>query len=217
MSMEARQTYWQVKLEKLKVSLEENNFAAWIAKDTDQARDIFWDVFEKINPRSVSFGGSLTVKETKIYQQLKARSDLEVIDTFDMSVSKKEVIERRRRSLLVDLFITGTNAITRDGHLINLDGLGNRVAGLTFGPWQVILFIGRNKIVNDREEAVSRIKDYAAPINAIRLARNTPCTQTMQCEDCNSPDRICNTWTVTEKSNPPERVKIILINQDLGF
>ena len=218
MTQKAFNTYWQGKLSGIKNSLEENNFAVWLADSAQQASEIFWkDIFKPLNPSSVSFGGSLTVQEIGVYQELKKRSDLNVIDTYDTSAGPEEFLERRRQALLVDLFITGTNSLTKEGHLVNLDGLGNRVAALTFGPRNVALFISRNKVVSDLDEAISRIKEFAAPVNAVRLNRKTPCTKTMQCEDCKSPERICNTWTITEKSNPPERVKIILINQDMGY
>jgi hypothetical protein len=218
MNDQAMQTYWQGKLERTGEVLESNNFAVWLAGDAGEANSIFWkQIYPEIKPKSVSFGGSLSLRATGLYDELMAESKLEVIDTYATGLSMEEVIDRRRRSLLVDCFLTGTNAVTKEGHLINLDGMGNRVAALTFGPKHVVLFIGRNKLVADLDEAISRIKEYAAPVNTIRLGRNTPCAQTMQCEDCKSPERICNTWTITEKSNPPQRVKIVLINQDLGY
>ncbi|HIJ68795.1 MAG TPA: lactate utilization protein, partial [Deltaproteobacteria bacterium] len=129
----------------------------------------------------------------------------------------EEMLERRRRSLLVDLFITGTNAVTETGKLVNLDMLGNRVAGITFGPRNVIILAGRNKVVPDIEDAMMRVKNYAAPANAMRLDKKTPCVKTSICEECRSLDRICNTWTITEKSFPKGRIKIVLINEDLGL
>jgi len=117
----------------------------------------------------------------------------------------------------VDLFITGTNAVTETGKLVNLDMYGNRVAAITFGPRNVVICVGRNKIVADIEDAMFRIEDYAAPANAMRLDKKTPCVEDSRCSDCSSPDRICNTWTITEKSFPKGRVKIILINEDLGL
>lgn len=218
MSQQFIALYWQEKLKGIKSSLEENNFAIWIAQDLEEAVSVFWDsIFHPIAPSSVSFGGSRTVVDSGLYQDLLDRDDLECIDTYDSSISREEIIERRRRSLLVDLYLTGTNAVTRDGHLVNLDGMGNRVAALTFGPRHVVLLVGRNKIVSGLTEAHSRIKDYSAPINTVRLDKKTPCAKSMECEDCKSQDRICNTWAITEKSHPAERVKIILINQDLGF
>jgi hypothetical protein len=95
--------------------------------------------------------------------------------------------------------------------------IGNRIGGLTFGPKHVIILLGRNKIVADLDEAMYRIKNFVAPANAMRLDKKTPCVKTSYCEDCKSPDRICNTWTITEKSFPKGRVKVVLINEALGL
>jgi len=140
-----------------------------------------------------------------------------VLDTYEKNLSPEESMERRRQSLLVDLFIAGSNAVTEVGQLVNLDMIGNRIGGITFGPKNVVILVGRNKIVTDLDEAMFRIKNYAAPVNTMRLDKKTPCAKTSYCEECKSPDRICNTWTITEKSFPKGRVKIILINDDLGF
>ena len=121
------------------------------------------------------------------------------------------------QSLLVDLYITGTNAVTESGMLVNLDMIGNRIAALTFGPKDVIIIIGRNKIVPELEDAMDRVKDLAAPANAMRLDKKTPCVKTASCHECETPDRICNTWTITQKSFPKGRVKVILLNGDEGL
>ena len=218
MSQQAIETYWQGRLTSLQAQLEKNNFKAWIAKDQEEAKSIFWqEVFNQVRPKSVSLGGSMTVVNSGLFEELKAAEGFELIDTYDTTPSKEEFIERRRQGLLADLFITSSNALTMDGQLVNLDGVGNRVAGLTFGPVHCCLLIGRNKVVSGLDLALERVKEYAAPVNCLRLNKKTPCTKTMQCEDCSTPDRICNTWVITEKSFPPERVKIILINQDLGY
>ena len=159
----------------------------------------------------------MTFVSTGLYDTLVAHPDYEVVDTYIKDVGEEEKIELRRRSLMVDLFFTGTNAITEDGILVNLDMYGNRVAALTFGPKYVVVLSGRNKIVSDIDDAMFRIKDYAAPVNAMRLNKKTPCVETSRCQECNSPDRICNTWTITQKSFPKGRIKVILINDDLGF
>jgi hypothetical protein len=119
--------------------------------------------------------------------------------------------------MLVDLYLTGTNAVTEDGQLVNLDMIGNRVAAITFGPRKVVVVVGRNKVVPDLETAMYRIKDYAAPANTMRLDMKTPCVKTSVCADCSSPARICNYWTITEKSFPKHRIAVILINEDLGL
>ena len=210
--------YLDLRLNDLKKTLEGNNFEVYIANNGEDAKRI---VLEEIVPstkaKSVSWGGSMTVVGTGLYQTLKDSPDFENIDTYDRAISMEESMERRRQGLMVDLFITGTNAITETGQLVNLDMLGNRVAGLTFGPKHVIVLAGINKIVPDLEDAMFRVKNYAAPINAARLDKKTPCVKTAFCEECKSPDRICNTWTVTEKSFPKGRVKIVLIKQHLGF
>ena len=159
----------------------------------------------------------MTFIATGLYEVMKGKSNIEVLDTFDKGLSPEASLELRRHSLLVDLFITGTNAVTEAGQLVNLDMIGNRIGGLTFGPRQVVVLVGRNKIVADLEEAMFRIKNYVAPVNAMRLDKKTPCVKTSMCEECKSPDRICNTWTITEKSFPKGRIKIVLINEDLGL
>ena len=120
------------------------------------------------------------------------------------------------------MFITGTNAVTQKGQLVNLDMVGNRVAAITFGPKHVVIMMGRNKIAPDLDSAMDRVRNYAAPVNAIRHhvehpELDPPCVETAVCSNCSSPMRICNTWTITEKSFPPGRIKIVLINEDLGL
>ena len=159
----------------------------------------------------------MTFIATGLYDAVKGHPDIEVLDTFNKSLSPEDALELRRQSLLVDLFITGTNAVTETGELVNLDMTGNRVAGITFGPKHVVILVGRNKIVPDLEAAMTRIKEYVAPANAMRLDKKVPCVKTSYCEECKAPDRICNTWTITEKSFPKGRTKVVLINENLGL
>jgi hypothetical protein len=191
----------------------------FITKDVNEARSIAEkDIIPKIAPKSISWGGSKTFMATGLYEELKKSRKYEIIDTYDRNrFTPEEIVEMRRQALLVDLFITGTNAVTETGRLVNLDMIGNRVGGITFGPGNVIIFIGRNKLVPDLEEAIMRIKNYVAPINAMRLDMKTPCTKTGRCAECKSSSRICNTWTITEKSFPKGRIKVVIINQDLGL
>jgi L-lactate utilization protein LutB len=212
------ENYWKNRLAELKDALTENNFEVFVAENTDEAKSIVLEkIIPEIAPKSVSWGGSLTFVATGLYDVLKNSNDFNILDTYDKTLSPEESLERRRQSLLVDLYITGSNAVTETGQLVNLDMFGNRVGALTFGPKNVIIFVGRNKIVPDLDEAMFRIKNYAAPVNTMRLDKKTPCAKTSFCADCKSPDRICNIWTITEKSFPKKRIKIILINKDLGF
>jgi L-lactate utilization protein LutB len=212
------ENYWQTRLNGLKEALVENNFEVFLANDASEAREIVLEeIIPKTNAKSISWGGSMTFIATGLYNAIKANPDFEVLDTFDKNIPPEETLQLRRRVFMVDLFITGTNAVTEKGMLVNLDMYGNRVAAITFGPKYVVILVGRNKIVPDLEEAMIRIKNYTAPINAMRLEKKTPCVKSSFCEECKSPERICNTWTITEKSFPKGRVKVVLINDDLGL
>ena len=210
--------FWKIRLEEVKSALEGNNFEVCIAPNKEEAKAMFLnEIFPGLGAKSVSYGGSMTFIESGIFDAVKNNPDIEFVDPWEKGTSLEESLERRRQALLVDLFITGTNAVTEAGQLINLDATGNRVAALTFGPKQVMLFIGRNKIVPNLDEAMFRVKNYVAPVNSMRLKRKTPCVKTSYCEECKSPERICNTWTITEKSSPKGRTKIMLINEDMGL
>ena len=206
-------------MKSVKKSLERNNFGAYIAHDRKEAKRIVTkDILPEIGVKSVSWGDSLTFYATEVLDEMRQNPDIDVLETFAENVPREEIIERRRQALLTDLFFTGSNAVTETGKLVNLDMIGNRTGAITFGPLNVIIFAGRNKIVSDVETAMKRIKSYAAPVNAIRHSGlKTPCMKTSFCTDCKSPDRICNTWTITEKSFPKRRIRVVLINEDLGL
>ncbi len=212
------EVYWQLRLKEVAAALEANNFAVFQASDLDAAKKIVMEqIFPGTGAKSVSWGGSVTLVSSGICDSLKGVPGLEILDTFDRTLSPEESLALRRRSLLVDLFIAGTNAVTEEGVLVNLDMFGNRVGAINFGARNVIILLGRNKIVPDLDAAMFRIKNYAAPANAMRLDKKTPCTKTSYCEECKSADRICNVWSITEKSFPKGRIRVVLINQELGL
>ena len=213
------ETYWHLRLERCKKALEKNNFEVFVAADSQSAATIFLDeILPGIEVKRAAWGDSLTFLATGVLEMISADPDIRMIDPFDMQMSQQDRWERRRKALLSDLFFTGSNAVTETGLLVNLDMVGNRVAGITFGPRYVVLFIGRNKVVPTLEDAMQRVKRFAAPANAIRHpGLKTPCVKTALCADCSSPDRICNTWCITEKSFPKGRIKIILIDQEMGL
>ncbi|WP_290924050.1 lactate utilization protein [Halodesulfovibrio sp.] len=213
------ETYWALRLEELKLALEKNNFEVFMADSVADSKKVFE---EQILPslegvKTVSFGGSATLMDTGIVEAVREDDSLDVIDTYNKSLPNEEKYELRRQSLLADLYLTGTNAVTECGKLVNLDMVGNRVAAMNFGPKHVVLFISRNKLVETVDDAMFRVKDYAAPVNTMRLDMKTPCKKTGHCMDCSSPQRICNIWTITEKSFPAKRIKVVLINEDAGF
>ncbi len=210
--------YWELRLKNCKDALEENNFSAFVAETPSDAKKIVIDqILPEIDITSVSWGDSLTLYATGILQYFRKKSEIRLIETFGEKISREKSMERRREAILADLFFTGTNAVIESGMLVNLDMIGNRVGGITFGPKIVVIMVGRNKIVSNLVEAMNRIKNFAAPANAIRHGKKTPCVKTSYCMDCKSSDRICNIWTIHEKSHPKGRIKVILINQDLGL
>ncbi len=212
------ETYWYLRLQEAAKALRKNAFEVSIADNVDQARAL---VLETILPesgaQSVSFGGSASMAACGIVDALTKRTDIDVINTVNPLVPAAETIARRHQALLVDLFITGSNAVTMDGKLVNLDMIGNRTGAISFGPKKVVLIVGRNKLVPNIEEGMKRIRDIAAPANAIRLKRKTPCVAVGHCMDCNSPERICNTWAIQEKSFPALRIHVVLVNENLGL
>jgi len=201
-----------------KESFLKNHFNFFVANHTEEARDtVLNKIIPKLNIKTASWGDSITVMETGILEELNKSKHIKFLQTFDEQISQKEIIQRRREALGVDLFITGSNSLTEKGQLVNLDMVGNRIAPMIFGPKHVIIIVGKNKIVSNISEAMDRIRNYVAPRNAKRHQLKTPCVFTGKCMDCQDNNRICNAWSIIEKSYPPGRITIVLINRNLGL
>ena len=210
--------FWKLRLTDVADTLEANNFEVFLADDTAKAKQVVLEeIMPKLDARTVSWGGSMTFTSSGLYHEIKNMPDLDILDTYNKELSNEDKAEMKRQALLTDLYFTGTNAVTESGQLVNLDMYGNRVGAITFGPKWVVLLIGRNKIVADLDEAMYRIKNFVAPANSMRLDYKNPCVKTSYCEECKGPGRICNSWTITEKSFPKGRIKVVLINEDLGL
>ena len=164
---------------------------------------------------SVSWGGSVTLQETGIMDTL-IDGEYEVLDR-DMAVTREQQKEIYGRISVCDWFLTSSNAITLDGELVNVDNRGNRVSYLCFGPDNVIVVVGINKIVANVDEGISRARNIAAPPNVLRLGRNTPCAVTGKCENCLSPDCICAQTVITRRSTYPGRINVIIVGEELGY
>lgn len=166
----------------------------------------------------VGLGGSETIAESGLLAALR-KMDIRLLDRYREGVARAEVDEMRRQGLLADVFITGSNAITADGRLVNIDGTGNRVAALIFGPRQVIVVAGMNKVAADLDSAVSRARNTAAAANSLRVGVDTPCAHTGFCQDphCRPPHRICCQLVVTEAGMVPGRIRVVLVGEDLGY
>ena len=163
----------------------------------------------------VSWGGSVSVKDIGLLAAIKKRNP--VIDR-DLADTPEEKMELMRNALLCDTFLMSSNAISKDGQLVNIDGNGNRVAALIFGSKQVIMIVGMNKITGTLEGAIDRARHVAAPINAARFpGLSTPCAKLGTCADCIAPDAVCCQVVITRVSRIKERIKVILVGENLGF
>ena len=164
---------------------------------------------------SVTWGGSMTLQEIGLIDELKS-SDYAIIDRA-CAKSPEEARTLYSKIVTADYFFMSSNAITLDGQLINIDGLGNRVACLITGPKNVVVLAGMNKIVTDVEAGIARVRNMAAPPNTVRLKRQTPCSELGRCANCLVPDCICSQIVVTRRSHIPNRIKVILIGEELGY
>ena len=195
-------------------ALESRFFEAWYFPESPAAVEKVFSLIPKTD--TVSWGGSLTTTGLNL-TTMAAEKGYKVIDR-DKAASQEERWEMMRQALLCDTFLTGTNAITEDGQLVNIDGFGNRVAAMTFGPKQVIVVSGMNKVTQTVMDAFTRAKTIAAPANTQRFPNlNTPCNQTGACADCISPDCVCSYIVRTRICKPKGRIKVILIGKDLGL
>lgn len=164
---------------------------------------------------SIGIGHSETIQKMDITKILKERGNI-VFDK-EMAKDKEECKSLKKKALLADWYVTGSNAISVDGRIVNVDHSGNRVAAITFGPDNVIIVVGKNKIVDTWGEAIRRVKDIACPLNAKRAGFNPPCVKLNKCVDCNSTERVCNSLSIIEGQSVKGRIKIFIINEDLGF
>ena len=161
--------------------------------------------------------GSMTSVGIGLLEEIASLPEVKLIDPYQPELKPGEGLELRRQGLTADVMIASSNAITLDGKLVNLDGMGNRVAAIAFGPKKVILLVGMNKVAPDLESAMARVKHRAAPINNIRMGVKNPCVETGLCSDCKTPQRLCNMWSIIEGHMIQNRFHVKLIGEDLGY
>ncbi len=164
---------------------------------------------------SVSYGGSMSLSESGLMDAVRA-GNYHLIVREDAK-TKEEQKAMYAEMVNSDFFLMSTNAITLDGELVNVDGRANRVSFLCFGPENVIMIVGMNKVAADLDSAMKRARNTAAPMNTVRLSRNTPCAVTGKCADCQSPDCICAQTVITRRSHIKNRIKVILVGEELGY
>ena len=164
---------------------------------------------------TVTWGGTMTVRDLGIPEQLKGRGALEIIDR-DLAETLEERQAMYLRAFSADVYLSSANAISEDGVIVNIDGAGNRVAAITWGPKKVIFVIGLNKVTQTVEAALSRARGTASPINSARFDIKTPCKADGVCHNCNSPECICN-YVHFLRNSPKGRHTVILVGENLGY
>jgi len=197
-------------------ALDKRNIKGIYVSNYDEAREKVLNLIPK--GARVALGGSITLRECGIIDALQ-KGDFNLLDRYQKDLSKDEIKKLLIEGLTADVFLSGTNAITQDGKLVNIDGTGNRVAALFYGPKKVIIVSGANKIVEDVEAGIRRIKLWAAPFNCVRLNSDTPCARTGICKDsgCTQPTRVCNEIAIIDGQREPDRMIVIIVGQELGF
>ncbi len=164
----------------------------------------------------VGVGDSVTLEETGVLEFLR-EGNYTFLDKYREGITKEEKKHLYIENFSADTFMCSTNGLTEEGELYNIDGNGSRVAPMIYGPKQVIIVAGINKLVRNLEEAQNRVRNYAAPIDAKRLGRDTPCTKIGHCVDCKSPNRICNDFVTITGQFEKDRIKVIIVGKSLGY
>ncbi len=202
------------KIERTLENLEKHNITALYVENEEQLRQKIRELIPE--GTTVGAGDSMTLFETGIAELLRT-GDYKFLDKHREGITGEEKKKLYRECFSAGTYLCSTNALTEEGELYNIDGNGNRVAAMLYGPDQVIIIAGINKIVGNIEEAEKRARNYAAPIDAKRLNKNTPCAVTGRCMDCRSRDRICNDFVVIRGQFNRERIKVIIVGKHLGY
>ena len=198
---------------KVAEALNKRYFEAYYCSDRAAALEKILELIPQ--DHVVSWGGAATVDELGVKEALRQRGQA-VIDR-DTAKDAQERQQMLKQALTCDTFLMGSNAISADGQLVNIDGTGNRVAALCFGPTQVVVVAGMNKVAEDLDGAMRRAREVAAPMNAQRFPLKTPCVANGLCGDCKGPDSICAQIVTTRLCKPAGRIKVVLVGEDLGF
>lgn len=209
---EATRKFYEKRGQVLVQNLKSRHFEAYYCATAAEALDKALEIIPK--EATVGWGGAMSAEQIGLQDALRARN--KVFDRYS-APTPEEFNARMKQSLLADVFITGANAISMDGQMVNIDGLGNRVAAIVYGPDSVVVVAGMNKVVDTLEDAVTRARTVAAPMNKQRFAHQTPCEVTGKCGDCKAEGCICNQILITRHCRPAGRIKFILVGEELGL
>ncbi len=201
-------------LEKTAEALRRNGFSAAVFADRREVRPFLLAAAR--DAETVGFGGSITLAQIGFAGELK-RAGKKLLIHGRPGLDPAERFALMRRQLSCDIFFSSTNALTLKGQLVNIDGTGNRVGAMAFGPPKVVVIVGVNKIVHDLDSALRRIKEEVVPPNAHRMGYAPPCTKTGICVDCDSPERVCRITTIIERQPRDTQITVCLVNENLGY
>lgn len=200
-----------MELERLRRNCELNRFAFDVVENKEECLELVKKLIHENDV--VSVGGSVTLTECGILEHLENRKDIQYLDRYHC----EDVQKLFRDTFFADVYLTSSNAITMKGELYNVDGTGNRVAAMCFGPKKVLVIVGKNKIVENLDDAIKRVEEIAAPRNNMRLNKPNPCVQTGHCVHCKSETKICHEFVVISSCRDLGRIHIIVVNENLGY
>jgi len=195
-------------------NLGKNNMAGHFASDKSELLGLLKNLIPQ--GASVGCGDSVTLEQTGVFEFLRSGNYI-FYDKFKAGLSSVDKRAIYIKNFSANTFITGTSAVTMDGKIFNIDGNGSRVAPMIYGPEQVIIVVGLNKIVETVKHAIERTRQIAAPLDAKRLGKDTPCAKLMKCIDCNHKQRICNDFVLITGQFVIDRIKVIIVNENLGY
>lgn len=197
-------------------NLKNRHFDAYYCNDREEALAKALELIPEGS--TVGWGGALSAQQLGLMETLKNGARNAFVYDRDTAKDMDERIRIMKKCLTADVFLTGANAISMDGQMVNIDGSGNRVAAIVYGPDGVIVIAGMNKVVDTLDQAIQRARNVAAPMNMQRFSgQNTPCSVTGACADCRSENCICNQILITRNCRPSGRIKFILVGEELGY
>lgn len=211
--LSAKELYFEKRAQILVKNLESRSFEAFYCPTREAALEKALSLIPA--KATVGWGGAMSAEQIGLMDAISA-GDYTPIDR-SLCTTAQEIRQTYLRCLSADVFITGANALSLDGQMVNIDGTGNRLAAIAYGPETILVIAGMNKVADSLDAAITRARTVAAPMNQQRFLRKTPCSATSTCADCKSPECICNQILITRNCRPAGRIKFILVGEELGL
>jgi L-lactate utilization protein LutC len=211
---DVRKWFYEIKVAEAVKNLIKHGFEAIRVSDRSAACN---EILNRVpSNKTVGLGGSVTLREIGLISLLEKQGNI-LYDHWKQGITQEESLRIRRAQQSSDVYITSANAITLSGEIVNIDGACNRTSAMGFGPQEVIILAGRNKIVQDVSAGIARIKNEAAPLNARRLGLDLPCAKLGRCVECDSPQRICRGTLILERRPLLTNMLVIVVEEELGY